>query len=279
MAVIAMTREMGSMGKEVADRVARELGLSAVYDEIVDNLACKMGFARTRVARLIEGRAGRLERWRTRGGALNLHARADLLEVALKGNVLIRGWGATYLLRTIKHIPRIRVCAPLPRRVRFVQNYLDFNDENRVLAEIARSDCAYASSLRMSNRPNSSDPWHYDLVLDSEKNPLDYCVAEVLRLARQPEFQETQASRTTLANMALRTRILATLKGAPRTASARINAVATQGAVMLLGMVGKVDDVRAIEELVATVPGVKTLRNELRPIHGGAHGWRSAANF
>lgn len=279
MAVIAMTREMGSLGKEVADRIVRELGLTSVYDEVVDGLAGKMGYARPRVARLIEGRAGRLERWRTRCAALNLHARADLLAAAQRGNVLIRGWGAPYLLRTIKHIPRIRVCAPLPRRIRFVQNLLDFNDETRVRDEIARSDCAYASSLRLSNRPNSADPWHYDLVLNTSLSPVNQCVDEILKLVRSPEFAETEASRAALENLALRTRILAALKEAPKTASARINPVATRGAVMLFGMVGREEEIRAIEQVVAAVPGVDSLRNELRPIHAGARCWRASANY
>lgn len=278
MAVIAMTREMGSLGKEVADRVVGELGLTSVYDEIVDDIASRTGFARTCVARLIEGRAGRVERWRARNGALNLHARADLLEAALKGNVLIRGWGAPYLLRAVRHIPRIRVCAPLPRRVRFVQNMLDYNDPDRVLGEISRSDCAYGSSLRMSRRPNSADPWHYDLVLNTENDPVDYCVAEILKLVRHPRFTQTEASRATLENLALRARVLATLKSVPQTESARIDAEAAEGVVTLLGMATRDEDIRHIEQVVAEVPGVKSLRCELRPIYGGRTGWRAATS-
>ena len=38
MTVIAMTREMGSLGGEVAQGLARELGLKLVYHEIVESL-------------------------------------------------------------------------------------------------------------------------------------------------------------------------------------------------------------------------------------------------
>jgi cytidylate kinase len=37
MAVIAMTREMGSGGREVAQRVAEQLGLTSVLHELVEH--------------------------------------------------------------------------------------------------------------------------------------------------------------------------------------------------------------------------------------------------
>ena len=193
--------------------------------------------------------------------------------------MLIRGWGAPYLLRSIRHIPRIRICAPLPYRVRRMRELLDFSDDGRVLGEIARSDHAFGSSLRMSKRPNSAEPWHYDVIMNTAQSPVEQCVEAVVKAAGEAQFQETELSRATLANLALRTRILATLKGAPSTAAARIDAVATQGSVMLLGMVGKAEDVRAIGEAVAAIPGVTTLHNELRPIYEGTRSWRSSASI
>ena len=44
----------------------------------------------------------------------------EVFDLAVKGNVLIRGWGATLLLRSVPHIPCVRVCAPLGVRVNAV---------------------------------------------------------------------------------------------------------------------------------------------------------------
>jgi len=44
MTVVAMTREIGSLGAEVAAGVARELGLTVVHSEIVANqVASRLG--------------------------------------------------------------------------------------------------------------------------------------------------------------------------------------------------------------------------------------------
>lgn len=56
MPVIAMTREMGSLGKEVAKGVAREFGLMVTQHEIIDVLADKMRLRKSHVVRLLGAR-------------------------------------------------------------------------------------------------------------------------------------------------------------------------------------------------------------------------------
>jgi hypothetical protein len=58
MAVIAMTREMGSLGKDVAAGIAEQMGLSVVHHELVEhNLAERLGMQESAVQSL-SGRPG-----------------------------------------------------------------------------------------------------------------------------------------------------------------------------------------------------------------------------
>lgn len=55
---IAITREMGSLGIEVAEQVATELKLPLIHHEIIEHLADKMRVRRSHVQRLLDGKAG-----------------------------------------------------------------------------------------------------------------------------------------------------------------------------------------------------------------------------
>ena len=65
MAVIAMTREMGSLGKDVAAGLADQLALTVVHHELVEqHLAERLGVKESTVHRYLEGEASLLERWK-----------------------------------------------------------------------------------------------------------------------------------------------------------------------------------------------------------------------
>jgi len=63
MTVIAMTREIGSRGMEVAERVASKLGLKIIRSEMVaDSVAKRLGIDAQAFLRYMDGTASLLER-------------------------------------------------------------------------------------------------------------------------------------------------------------------------------------------------------------------------
>jgi Cytidylate kinase-like family len=61
MTVIAMTREIGSLGNEVATRVAKRLGLKIVRSEVAaGNVARRLRVAESSVTRYLDGSASLL---------------------------------------------------------------------------------------------------------------------------------------------------------------------------------------------------------------------------
>ncbi len=64
MTVIAMTREMGTLGKDVAAGLADKLGLRVVHHELVENhLAERLQVAESTVHRFLKGQSSLWERW------------------------------------------------------------------------------------------------------------------------------------------------------------------------------------------------------------------------
>jgi ribosomal protein L35 len=114
MTVIAMTQEMGSLGKDVALQTAEALGLTVVRDEMIsDIVAGKMKKRKSAIRRFKEGNASLRERLGVSRKSLAVYSATEVYEYAAKGDVLIRGWGAT----TYKVFPMYYVCAfVLPSR-------------------------------------------------------------------------------------------------------------------------------------------------------------------
>ena len=92
MVAIAMTREMGTLGKDVAQGIADLLGLKVIHSELVEHdLATRLGVQESAVHRYLEGGASVLERWKIDKEKLSRYTAEELLEFARDGNVIIRG--------------------------------------------------------------------------------------------------------------------------------------------------------------------------------------------
>src|ERR1700704_6542913 len=148
MALVAITREMGSLGKDVAAALAEELGVPLVYHEIIDHLADRMRVRKSHVIRLLDGRAGLLERLTADKTSLAIFSADEIYDLALQGKgAVIRGWGATHLLREVPHAVCVRVCAPLALRQRRMMDRLDTDDDRIVSAEIHNNDEAHTAIM------------------------------------------------------------------------------------------------------------------------------------
>ena len=94
------------------------------------------------VNRFLEGQAGFLERWGINESEFSLYTTEEILDVAARGNVLIRGWGAAYILRDVPHIARVRICGSFSRRVDVLMERIGVDDRNVAFKEIRKSDAA-----------------------------------------------------------------------------------------------------------------------------------------
>jgi len=265
MPLVAMTREMGSLGKDVAAGLARELGVPLVHHEIIDSLADKMRLRKSHVVRLLDGQAGILERLSADQTSMSIYTEAELCALAMRGKgAVIRGWGATHLFHRVPHVVRVRVCAPYELRVKRMLERLRTQDEDFVEEEIRRSDEAQSAIMRRYFNVDWTDSSHYDLVLSTERVSIAECVEHVLRLVRSPEFAETELSRRVLNDVALQAAVRAALRGDQRTRELRVAVEVLNGMVKLSGLADDEDQSETATGIAAAVPGVARVTSDLR---------------
>lgn len=265
MPLIAMTREMGSLGKDVASSLSTRLGKPVVHHEIIDQLANKMRLRKSHVVRFLDGKANIWERLTTDKTSLSIYTADETMALAEADGVsVIRGWGSAHLLRPIQHVICVRVCAPMQVRVQRMMARLSSDDEAFITNEIKLSEEAHGAITRRHFGVNWQDPEQYDLVLNTERVSIDECVDQVMALVKNAQFQESPQSLQMLANLALETHVRAALRADPRTEKMHITITADQGVVTLAGMVDRGNEPVHASEVVAALARVKEIKNQLK---------------
>jgi osmotically-inducible protein OsmY len=265
MPLIAMTREMGSLGKDVAAALAAKSGGKVVYHEIIDPIADKMRLRKSHVERFLDGRSGLWERLTTDKTSLAIFTADEIFRFLRDGEtVVIRGWGASHLLAGIPHVIRVRVCAPRVTRIDRMMERLDTDKREAVESEMAMNEESHLAITRRNFGIDWRDSEHYDLVLSTERLSVDECVDEVECAMRQRRFQETAESMRAVDNQALSWSVRSALRRDERTKGTHVSVECEAGAARLLGIVETPAEASAAAEVAAIVAGVKSVDNRLQ---------------
>jgi cytidylate kinase len=264
MTVIAMTREIGSHGTDVAAGVAAKLGLEIINSEIVvTDSAGNLGADQNTVQRYLDGKASVFERWRINKTNLSYYTFEQLLRLAHQGNVLIRGWGAAALFRDIPQVISVRVCAPMAVRERVLMERLSVNDVDRVRREIERFDSARTSTMQTLFNINRGDALLYHIVLNTGRVSVDACVKTVCQLAKEPQFQDDAAMRSALDDKLLETRVRATLADNIGAEIGTMTVSAIGGKITIVGATTNGSLPAKAERLARRIEGVTEIDNRI----------------
>ena len=265
MPVIALTQGMGSLAQDIAEQLAAELNLSTLQHELAERVAEKMHVSKSLINRLRGGKAGTIERLRADRQAIALYTAEEVLEAAAKGNVVIRGWGATQLLRPVPHIPCIRIMRPFDKRVQWLMKELDTDDRDLAEAEIRRSDHANASRMHDQFGVQWNEPVLFDMVLNTDRLSVETCVQQIKDAAGAARVRRDRGvARAAAGPGAERPRP----RGAARPRRDRRrrhhHRLPATASVTLRGIVADDDEKAAAVQVSAGVPGVTAVDDQLR---------------
>ena len=268
MAVIAMTREMGTLGKDVVAGLAERLGLEVIHHELVEHdIAETSGLPENKVHRFLEGEASLLERWRMDRRRMRWCTAREIFELAAKGNVLIRGWGSVYLLRSVPHVLSVRICAPMEFREAVLMQRLGLKDRAAAHREIERDDAAHNGAMQRMFGIDWTDPAHYTIVLNTARVPVQECVDCIVRFVQSPAFAETEDSKAELRHRLISARVRSALeRHFGSDAGALVKTEVKAGQVMLTGQMVDANYIAEAVRLVRSVEGVTGVKSHIVPV-------------
>jgi cytidylate kinase len=202
---IALSREAGANGAQVARLVGKRLGW-AVYDrELVEGIAADMGF-RTGLVDCVDERRKHwfletLESFssaRTVNSSAYLHHLVEtLLSLAAQGECVLVGRGAPSILPGATTL-RVRLIGNLADRTRAIQERLGLSFEE-ASKWVARTDADREGFVMDSFHKDSADPRSYDLVLNSSRFSVSECadiIIEALHRLQSHKVATPGASKT-----------------------------------------------------------------------------------
>ena len=264
MPVIALTQEMGSLAPEVAQRVAQQGKLALMSHEVLEGVAGRMHVPTSLISRLREGKAGLRERRSVDVHEIAVYTAKEVFAIADKGDVVLRGWGATCLLHPVPHVVTVRITRPFEQRVAWLMEHLGIDDHDSAQAEVRRSDEAHATRMHAVFGVTWGDPLLFDMVLNTDRVSVESCAAQILELAGRPEFLETKTSRAQLADLALAATVRGALKDSEATREVNIDIQVDKGKVVLRGIVLNEQERGETARVAGAVAGVKKVDNQLR---------------
>src|SRR3954471_9445598 len=204
MPLIAMNREMGSLGKDVAKRLADELGLKIQHHEIIDHLANRARMRKSHVISFLEGSQGFIERLTTDDVKLRVLTADEIASAAeTTPGVILRGWGATSLLKDVPHCVRVCVSASRRERVQRMMKRLELDDHNAAARIVDQNDQSAQAVMRRHFHVDVRDINEYDVGFNTDRMSVDQCVDEIVDMVKSPQFKETDASRDALRDVAI----------------------------------------------------------------------------
>jgi len=264
MPLIAMNREMGSLGRDVAAGLEQALGMKVRHHEMIDHLANRARLRKSHVISFLEGRQGLIERLTTDQVRLRVLTADEILSMAESDNaVILRGWGATSLLKEVPHAVRVCVSASRRTRVARMMERLNTDDLEQVERLVDQNDEAGRAVMRRHFHIEPRDINEYDMGFNTDRVQVDQCVEEIVKLVKSPQFAETDASRAKLRDVALAQHVRAALRTHSSTSHCSVRVMALAGHVELHGTVDHIEQSEACSDIALRIKGVKVLENHL----------------
>ena len=264
MPLIAMNREMGSLGRDVARGLEEALGMKVRHHEIIDHLANRTRLRKSHVVSFLEGKQGLIERLTTDQVSLRILTADEILTIAASGEpVILRGWGATSLLKDVPHAVRVCVSASRRTRVRRMMERLDTGDQRNVERIVNHNDEAAQAVMRRHFHIDTRDINEYDMGFNTDRVSVHQCVDEIVKLVKSEQFAETDASRRALHDVATAHHVRAAIRTHGTTAHCKVRVSASEGRVTLDGVVERIEQSEACSSIAARIKGVRLIENHL----------------
>jgi cytidylate kinase len=264
MPLIAMNREIGSLGKDVALGLEQALGMKIRHHEIIDHLANRARLRKSHVISFLEGKQGLIERLTTDQVSLRILTADEILSMAASGEpVILRGWGATSLLKDVPHAVRVCVSASRRTRVNRMMERLDTTDTSQVERIVDQNDAAAHAVMRRHFHIDMRDINEYDVGFNTDRVSVDQCVDDIAKLVQSDSFAETDESRRRLRDVATAHHVRAAIRTHGSTAHCKVRVTANDGHVILDGVVDRIEQSEACSDITSRLKGVRLLENRL----------------
>ena len=195
MAVMTISRELGSEGVTIAKKVAQELGYHFVDKDVIERVLDQYGFVRFQ--KEYESGPGfwaRFDGLRTRMVEFSYRV---IQSLARHGNVVIVGRGSFAVLHGFADVLNVRIQAPLPIRVSRVMEQQGIAETDKAEALVKESDKVRAAFVESWYGVGLDKASAFDVVIDTSQVSPDMAAAWLVEALNALKERPAGASQRT----------------------------------------------------------------------------------
>ncbi|MFH1130946.1 MAG: cytidylate kinase-like family protein [Pseudomonadota bacterium] len=210
MSVITISRGSFSMGKEVAEKVAKRLNFECFSRDILLEASDYFNIPEIKLEHAIKDAPSVLERF-THGRARYIaYVRSALTRRLCKDNAVYHGLAGHILLKNVTHVLKVRIIADLDLRTSVVMNREKLSKREAIdwVNKLDRERRKWTKSLY------GVDPWDpslYDLLLNIPRFEVNDAVELICEAVKKKQFATTAASQQQMEDLAIASQVKAAL--------------------------------------------------------------------
>lgn len=266
MAIVTISRQIGSYGDEIAEAVAQKLQYVLVEKAKLHEMAKDLKGDYSKEVEVLskESKPGFFDVFfNQKTGYFQLMS-AMIYDFAGRDNIVVKGRGGQFLLRNEPFVINIRIKAPFDLRVERVANSQKL-DTDMVVSMVKKSDHDCEEFNRYLYNQNVTDDAWYDVIFDtakiSQKTIVDFIINEINRIERETPMSED--SKKKYEQLALEKRIeIVLIKEMNDSNYIKIKAE-DNGHVVIAGYLSTETENSAAEKLIKEIGGVKSIENKI----------------
>lgn len=262
MSIVAISQTFGSLGDEIARELAETLSYAFADREIILRAANRFGEPVAELEHATEERPTLWDRLRETQRRYLAYVEAAIWELAAWDNVVLLDRGSPIVLREVRHALRVRITAPerlRAKRVELQQGLIS----GAAVRLVRQSDRERASRVKFLYHVDWDDPLLYDLVLNTERLAVKEAIRLIYLALQHKGCQPTTDSRAEVNDRSRTARAEAALLMNPLTRPFQLFVSSNDGDLTLRGWVRREEERKTAEEIVAKVPGVTRVLNEI----------------
>ena len=262
MAIITISRGSYSRGKEVAEKVGKQLGYSCISRDILLEASKKFSTPEIKLVRAIHDAPSLLGRFAYGKEKYIAFIEAAILQHFKENDTVYCGLAGHFFVRGVSHVLKVRILAEFEERVASEMARKGIGEKEAV--DLLRKDDEERKKWsKYLHGIDTGDPSLYDLVIHIKKIGVDDAVEIICKTVGLQIFQTTPQSQKMVEDLALAAEVRAALVDL----KPDVEVQASHGSIRIHTAVNESKDmavVKAMEKIGKSVPGVTEVTTEIR---------------
>jgi cytidylate kinase len=263
MPVITISRQLGSLGDEVAQLLGKQFDCNYLDKESLENLFGQFGMPKESLERFDERKPGFWDLFKTDKARYLHFLKEAVFEYARKGNGIILGRGGQVLLHELPGVLHVRIVSPMEIRIKRVMEQYEC-DERHAEKIVLHSDSERSGFHRFFFGENWEDVNLYDMVINTGSFSVETAVGLIKSIISTKEFKAQQKNTAQkLEDLCLEHEIKTAVIYKGKVVVQFLEVASENGNVTLRGIVEHNEDVERIGNIVSDIEGINDVNNEV----------------